>query len=157
MAPSIYIAGPAVFQPDFGKSYYDKVRALLKPHNVVPLIPIDNDVDVKNALNIRNKNIEMIQKCDCIIADLSPFRSLEPDAGTAFEVGYAAALGKILLPFTTDTRSMVEKYNGKTCKEGLTVEDFKLPFNLMLSDGTKVFGSFEEAFQYFLQHHNSKL
>eukprot|EP00796_Vickermania_ingenoplastis_P009725 gene9725-6813_t len=156
MPYSIYIAGPAVFNPDFGAAYYDKVRALLKPHGVIPLIPIDNDVDVKDFLAIRNKNIEMIKKCDCIIADLSPFRSLEPDAGTAFEVGYAAALGKILLPFTTDTRSLVEKYNGPKDKDGLTVEDFSLPFNLMLSDGTKVFGSFEEAFQFFLDKHTTQ-
>lgn len=153
--PSIYIAGPAVFNPDFGASYYNRVKALLEPHHVVPLIPIESDADVKNALDIRNKNIAMIEKCDAIIADLSPFRSLEPDAGTAFEVGYAAALKKILLPFSTDCRHMVEKYNGKKDGTGLTVEDFNLPFNLMLSDGNPVFGSFEEAFEYFLKHHNT--
>lgn len=150
-AKKIYIAGPAIFQPDFGASYYDAARALLKEKNVIPLVPIDNHAD--GSLNIRNKNIELIQQCDAIIADLSPFRSLEPDCGTAFEVGYAAAMGKVLLPFTTDTRSMVAKYGSERDASGLTVENFDLPFNLMLTDGTPIFDSFGAAFNYFVEHH----
>ena len=118
----IYIAGPAVFHRDHGEAFYNKVRTLLRGNGVVPLVPVDNVAT--GALNIRNKNIDMIKECDAIIADLSPFRSLEPDCGTAFEVGYGAALG-----------------------------NFDLPFNLMLADGTPVFGSFEAAFEHFLQHH----
>ncbi|CAJ1025370.1 Nucleoside 2-deoxyribosyltransferase, putative [Leishmania lindenbergi] len=142
----IYIAGPAVFHLDHGDAYYTKVRALLKEKGVVPLIPVDNTVS--GALNIRNSNLEMIQACDAVIADLSPFRTKEPDCGTAFELGYAAALGKVLLTFSTDTRSMVEKYGGQMA-EGLSVEDFGLPFNLMLHNGTDVFDSFEAAFGHF--------
>ncbi|KAG5478588.1 hypothetical protein LSCM4_04821 [Leishmania orientalis] len=149
---SIYIAGPAVFHPDHGEKYYSKVRALLSEKGVVPLIPVDNVVS--GALDIRNKNIEMIQACDAVIADLSPFRSKEPDCGTAFEVGYAAALGKPLLTFSSDTRSMVDKYGGEMA-EGLSVENFGLPFNLMLHDGTHVFDSFEAAFEHFVEHHLS--
>lgn len=155
MPKSIYIAGPAVFNPDFGNAYYDKVRDIMKPHGVVPLIPIDNKLENPTGFLIRQKNVEMIQKCDAIIADLSPFRSLEPDCGTAFEVGYAAALGKKILTFTTDKRTMVEKYNGKEDKDGLHVEDFGLPFNLMLADNTPAFSSFKEAFEYFLKHYNN--
>lgn len=147
----IYIAGPEVFLPDRGEAYYTHVRELTKKHGVVPLIPIDNVVT--GALNIRNKNIDMIKDCDAIIADLSPFRSKEPDCGTAFEVGYAAALGKVLLTFTSDTRPMVEKYGTKTDSEGQSVEDFGLPFNLMLADGEKVFASFDEAFEHFVKCH----
>ncbi|KAG5504499.1 hypothetical protein JKF63_04951 [Porcisia hertigi] len=150
---SIYIAGPAVFHPDHGEAYYNKVRALLKEKGVRPLIPIDNVAT--EALDIRNKNIDMIKACDAIIADLSPFRSKEPDCGTAFEVGYAAALGKVLITFSTDTRPMVEKYGGEMA-EGLSVENFGLPFNLMLHDGTPVFNSFEAAFTHFVDHHLSQ-
>lgn len=148
----IYIAGPAVFHPDHGEAHFNKVRTLLRANGVVPLVPIDNVVT--GALNIRKKNIDMIEACDAIIADLSPFRSLEPDCGTAFEVGYAAALGKVLLTYSTDTRTMVDRYGG-TEAQGLHVEDFDLPFNLMLTDGTPVFDSFEAAFDYFLKHHAS--
>ncbi|KAL7697962.1 Nucleoside 2-deoxyribosyltransferase [Lotmaria passim] len=146
----IYIAGPAVFHRDHGEAFYNKVRTLLRGNGVVPLVPVDNVAT--GALNIRNKNIDMIKECDAIIADLSPFRSLEPDCGTAFEVGYGAALGKVLLTYSSDTRTMVEKYGGMEA-QGLAVENFDLPFNLMLADGTPVFGSFEAAFEHFLQHH----
>ncbi|KPA83780.1 hypothetical protein ABB37_02005 [Leptomonas pyrrhocoris] len=138
----IYIAGPAVFLKDHGEAYFNKVRTLLRDNGVVPLVPIDSIAT--GALEIRNKNIEMIKACDAIIADLSPFRSLEPDCGTAFEIGYGAALGKVLLTYSSDTRSMVEKYGG-TEAQGCTVENFDLPFNLMLADGTPVFDTFEAA------------
>ncbi|CAC9490468.1 Nucleoside 2-deoxyribosyltransferase [Leishmania donovani] len=147
---TIYIAGPAVFHPDNGEAYYNNVRALMKEKGVVPLIPVDNIAT--GALSIRNKNIDMIRACDAVIADLSPFRSKEPDCGTAFELGYAAALGKLLLTFSTDTRPMVEKYGGEMA-DGLSVENFGLPFNLMLHDGTDVFDSFEAAFAHFVEHH----
>lgn len=145
----VYIAGPAVFHADRGSKYYENVRATLQAKGVVPLIPVDNVAT--DALSIRQKNIDMIRQCDAIIADLSPFRSLEPDCGTAFEVGYAAALGKVVLPFTSDTRTMTEKYGGSTDTEGQHVEDFQLPFNLMLADGTPIFGSFEAAFAHFCE------
>lgn len=147
----IYIAGPAVFHDDHGAKYYASVRALLKSKGVEPLIPVDGVAT--GALNIRQKNMDMIRNCDAIIADLSPFRSLEPDCGTAFEVGYAAALGKVLLTFTTDGRTMVEKYGGERDAEGQHVENFKLPFNLMLADSTPVFSSFEAAFAHFCENH----
>lgn len=154
MSKSIYIAGPAVFNADFGNAYYDKVRDVMKPHGITPLIPTDNKMEKPTSLLIREKNVEMIKKCHAIIADLSPFRSLEPDCGTAFEVGYAAALGKILLTFTSDKRPMINKYNGEKDKDGRHVEDFGLPFNLMLAESTPVFESFEQAFEYYLMHYN---
>ncbi|KAF5222732.1 hypothetical protein ECC02_004309 [Trypanosoma cruzi] len=145
----VYIAGPAVFNEDMGGTYYDRVRTALGMHGVVPLIPVDNMVS--GAGEIRAKNLEMIRHCDAVIADLSPFRSHEPDCGTAFEVGYAAALGKTVLTFTSDRRSMREKYGGAFDASGRTVEDFGLPFNLMLCDGTEVFDSFDAAFHHFLR------
>ncbi|CCD12080.1 unnamed protein product [Trypanosoma congolense IL3000] len=150
----IYIAGPAVFNPDMGAAYYDRVRRLLQEENVVALIPVDNPST--SALEIRKNNIEMIQQCDAVIADLSPFRGHEPDCGTSFEVGYAAALNKLVLTFTSDRRPMQEKYGGKVDKDNLMVEGFGLPFNLMLYDGVEVFHSFEAAFAYFLAIAKSK-
>ncbi|RNF01603.1 nucleoside 2-deoxyribosyltransferase [Trypanosoma conorhini] len=146
----VYVAGPAVFNADMGAAYYDRVRGLLQTHGVTPLIPVDNVAT--GAAEIRAQNMEMIRQCDAVIADLSPFRSHEPDCGTAFEVGYAAALGKTVLAFTSDRRSMREKYGGACDAAGRTVEDFGLPFNLMLCDGTEVFDSFEAAFQHFVRH-----
>lgn len=147
----VYIAGPAVFHADHGAAYFDTVRALLKEHGVIPMVPIDKVV--VGALNIRNANIDMIKESDAIIADLSPFRSNEPDVGTCFEVGAGIALGKVVLTFTSDTRSMVAKYGSKTDKDGQSIEDFDLPFNLMLADGNPIFDSFKDAFEYYVKHH----
>lgn len=150
----IYIAGPQVFLPDRGSAYYKEVRELLQQHNVTALIPIENEVN--GAMNIRAANMKMIDQCDAVIADLSPFRSHEPDCGTAFEVGYAVALKKMVLTVTKDKRSLVEKYGAATDAEGQSVEDFNLPFNLMLADGVPIFDNFADAFQYYLTHRDNK-
>ncbi|KAG8347851.1 putative Nucleoside 2 deoxyribosyltransferase [Trypanosoma vivax] len=150
---SIYIAGPAVFNADMGAAYYNGVRELLRKNGVVPLIPTDSKAT--DAPTIRAKNMEMIRNCDAVIADLSPFRGHEPDCGTAFEVGYAIAQNKAVITFTTDQRTMRERYGARTDKDGLLVEDFGLPHNLMLCDGEPVHSSFEEAFQHFLLTHGA--
>ncbi|CCW67840.1 unnamed protein product [Phytomonas sp. Hart1] len=143
----IYISGPEGFRSDCGATYYNKGGEFLTPKQVIPMNWLDNKVS--RALNIRNADIALLEESDAIIADLSPFRSHEPDCGTAFEVGYAAARGKQILVYTSDLRSMTDKYGGMKDADGLTVEDFSLPFNLMLYDGTPIFGSFEEAIEYF--------
>lgn len=51
----IYIAGPEVFLPDMGVSYYDKVRKILSSYDIKALIPIDNKVST--ASDIREKNL----------------------------------------------------------------------------------------------------
>ncbi|CCW72219.1 unnamed protein product [Phytomonas sp. Hart1] len=126
----IYISGPEVFLPDEGATYYNKEGEFLTAKQVIPMNWLDNKVS--RALNIRNADIALLEESDAIIADLSPFRSHEPDCGTAFEVGYAAARRKQILVYTSDLRSMTEKYGGTKDADGLTVEDFSLPFNLML-------------------------
>ena len=37
-----------------------------------------------------------------MLANLEPFRGSEPDSGTAFEVGYALALGKPVYAYLSD-------------------------------------------------------
>ena len=103
------------------------------------MYPGDNDIDPPVATTIREVNIEMIKNADCILANLSPFRGFEPDSGTVFEVGFAFALGKIVVGYSSDTRPMIERLREyqslddeqMTDDDGLMVENFGLPNNLM--------------------------
>lgn len=142
---NIYLAGPAVFHSDMGQAYYQQCQhiatVLSKQHKLTIhlLIPTDNNIAEQaspqaTARALCDANIAMIEAADTIVADLSPFRGHEPDCGTAFEVGYACALQKPCHTHSSDNRSMVDKYGHTLAADGTRVEDFGLPFNLMLSN-----------------------
>jgi len=117
---------------------------------------------ISEAAYIRTANMNLIKSCDAIIANMEPFRGPSMDVGTAYEMGVGAALGKIVVGYSRDTRSFVEKVNtlakvergedGQLRDEdGMAVEEFgdgevKLVDNLMISCGVeKLCGSAEEA------------
>jgi nucleoside 2-deoxyribosyltransferase len=80
-----------------------------------------------------------------VLANLNPFRGCEPDSGTCVEVGFALALGKPVTGYLEGTESTVERVgrvqggvdvgaDGRPRDhEGLLIEDFGLPLNLMLA------------------------
>ena len=135
---TVYLAGPDVFYPD-SRARRDKLLRICKENELIGIYPGDNDIDPPVANTIREANIEMIRNADCILANLSPFRGFEPDSGTVFEVGFATALGKIIVGYSNDTRPMIERLREHqslddkkmTDKDGLMVENFGLPNNLM--------------------------
>ena len=111
---------------------------------------------------IRSANMSLIQSCDAIIANMTPFRGPSMDVGTAYEMGAGAALGKVVVGYTSDGRSYVEKvkeaYMVGRGEDGLlrdekdmAVEEFgvrsdALVDNLMIACGVeRVCGSAEEA------------
>lgn len=172
----IYCAGGDVFLPETKRNAVfnamkQQAAALSDgPLKIELLIPIDNEIALepasdpaakrRNALTIRRANEAMIRRCDAVIANLSPFRSCEPDCGTAYECGYATALGKTVLVYTDNAAEQTEKYQGfdfsQTSSDGrfgyTEVEDFALPFNLMMYDDTApILASFADCLAYLYQ------
>ncbi|OSI12170.1 nucleoside 2-deoxyribosyltransferase [Neisseria canis] len=170
----IYCAGGDVFLPEPKRGQvFDNMKKLAEDfsdrHSSFRLlIPLDNEIvlqqggsaEVKraNALTIRLANEEMIRRCDAVIANLSPFRGEEPDCGTAYECGFARALGKPVLVYTDNPAEQTAKYAGfdfnREAADGRfaysEVEDFALPFNLMLYDADmSVFAGFEDALRFY--------
>jgi nucleoside 2-deoxyribosyltransferase len=137
----IYLAGPDVFRPD-ALTWADEARTLLLQYGHHALIPLDNKETT--AEGIFKANIALIAEADAVIANLNPFRGLEPDSGTAFEVGCAIALGKRVIGYLSDARPVVDKlaehFGGSldrtkdrpTDPNGMFIENFDLPLNLML-------------------------
>ena len=93
----IYLAGPDVFEKD-ALQIGESLKSLCSDHGFEGLFPLDNvlqeDEPKKLAEKIRRANIELIHQADIIMANLNPFRGIEPDSGTVYEVGFAEALGK---------------------------------------------------------------
>ncbi|HWA23034.1 MAG TPA: nucleoside 2-deoxyribosyltransferase [Caulobacterales bacterium] len=135
----LYLAGPDVFLPDANVSgAAKKARAAAAGHEA--LFPLDAKLGVAFAPEpgvaaaIFKSNIAMIRAADAVLANLTPFRGPSADAGTVWEVGYAAGLGKkvigysnVVAPFAVRTRAFVG------AGDGLDIEDFGLPSdNLMI-------------------------
>jgi len=80
----IYLAGPDVFRPD-ALDWADRSRRLVESFGHRALIPLDNHETT--AEGIFEANIDLISQADVVVANINPFRGLEPDSGTAFEIG----------------------------------------------------------------------
>lgn len=140
---------------------------LCEQHGITPLLPCDCQETSPDV--IRANNLSMLASASAIIANLNPFRGTEVDTGTAFEIGYACALGKPAVGFVSDLEPMetrVERLCGpliestdsfqKRDRDGFGVESFSLPTNLMIAAGIPIVaGSEIHALQALLGGHVS--
>ena len=145
----IYLAGPDVFFEN-PLAIAERKRELCESHDFTGVFPLDVEIDPENKLSpfekaktISLSNEGLMDKCDLMIANLTPFRGVSMDAGTAFEVGYMRAQGKPVLGYTNvqpdyDYR-VASYYKAKSDdnpydpdKPGTDVENFGLAENLMI-------------------------
>ena len=95
----IYLAGPDVFTRDPLKIAQAK-KELCRQYGFEGVFPTDNILtfdglsNYQKGLKIAFANEELMQDCDCIIANITPFRGPNMDSGTAYEIGYMRAQGK---------------------------------------------------------------
>jgi nucleoside 2-deoxyribosyltransferase len=150
--PRVYLAGPDVFHPDHRRIFSE--RALICRHyGLEPLIPTDNEATT--APEIYRVNVQMLDACDAVIANITPFRGPHCDVGTAWEIGYAVARGKLVFAFSevleplTTRIGQREEHVGVDAT-GMSIENFGLPENLMIVKGLtdrEVHPSFEVAIE----------
>jgi nucleoside 2-deoxyribosyltransferase len=150
----IYLAGPDVFLPDAIEIGKQKA-AICARHGVRGLYPLDSAVDLKASdasLVIFKGNEAMMDAAGAVIANLTPFRGPSADAGTVYELGYMAGRGKLLFAYSNDPAVYVERVERfgpvtksadghLTDQDGLTVEDFALPDNLMMIHALDLHGA----------------
>jgi nucleoside 2-deoxyribosyltransferase len=141
----VYLAGPDVFLPD-ALDIGRLKRGICTRHGVSGLYPLDNTIDLRAAdasLRIFKGNEAMMDASDAIIANLTPFRGPSADAGTVYELGYMAGRGKLCLAYCNDPApyasraarlgEVITSSDGRLIdSQGLTVEDFGHPDNLMM-------------------------
>ncbi len=130
----IYIAGFDVFKDD-AIDIGNKYKEICKLYGFVGLYPLDNTFSRSDL--IFKGNVGLINESDIIVANLNNFRGQTMDDGTAFELGYGYASGKILYGYIDDARSMIEKIGYKD-SDGYNVEDFGKPINLMIAESVNI-------------------
>ncbi|WP_399685818.1 nucleoside 2-deoxyribosyltransferase [Xenophilus sp.] len=153
--PRIYLAGPDVFRPD-AERVFAGLKAQCDALGLQGVAPTDAGVDTRRgsddeiAQRIYEGNVRLLRGSDGVIAHLAPFRGLEPDAGTVFEVGYAAALGLPVVAYGVPEAS----YEQRVCAaigcardaqgamreagSGTMVEGLGQRMNLMLTRSTAI-------------------
>jgi nucleoside 2-deoxyribosyltransferase len=155
----VYIAGPEVFLPNGSEQMALKGRMALE-FGFFPSTMAENALDPTGVTpfafgcQISAANEAMMRDADLVIANLTPFRGISADIGTAFEVGFMCALRKPAFGHTNTPRGYFERlsedfYHGAAQKDaagimrgpdGLMLEDHGMVDNLMLDGGIETLG-----------------
>ncbi len=97
----VYLAGPDVFLPDALAHARAKI-AICARYGLVGRAPAEA-VPVPNAAPWRGiflADMAMMEECDAIIANLTPFRGASADAGTLVELGWFLGSGRKLFGYS---------------------------------------------------------
>ncbi len=151
--PYVYLAGPDVFYPG-ALLRSARMKEALAARGMAGLFPLDDELNpgdypgaAELALAIAEACEAQMSKADLGIFNIQPWRGPEADDGTAYELGFMAALGKPVVLHTNDPRPFAERivadvYQGEVYqdgpyrrgkRDGMMVEDFGgLADNLML-------------------------
>ena len=138
-----YLAGPDVFLPD-APAHALRKAAICARHGITPRPPLNEDVATLEAMHeaeawrtIFDKDLAMMEGCDLIIANLTPFRGASADAGTLVELGWFLGRGRPGFGYSNtatlfEARSEAHVAAVPDPLPGLTVKGFGLADNLMI-------------------------
>jgi nucleoside 2-deoxyribosyltransferase len=148
---TIYLSGPDQWAPE-AADVMERKRALVEAAGCTPLdgrgrFTLDTDNSEAAAREIYADALARIRQADAVIANLTPWRGVGCDPGTAFEAGFASALSKPVFAYMNvmgedeaELRGRVDMLFGAQLSadgawrdpDGAEIEDFGLPENLML-------------------------
>jgi nucleoside 2-deoxyribosyltransferase len=131
----VYLAGPDVFFPNAVEIGEAKKR-ICAEYSFVGVYPLDAPFDSLFNLDSPQSTghrsfelmVELMDSCDLIIANLTPFRGPSMDVGTAIEMGYMHGRGKPVFGYT----NVASNYAERVPLDGFMLEDFGLVDNLMV-------------------------
>jgi nucleoside 2-deoxyribosyltransferase len=152
----IYLAGPDVFLRD-ARELAAKKKALCVEYGYEGVFPFDTVLDftrltpMQRAMRIYAADEALMNACDICVAHMTPFRGPSMDVGTAYEMGYMRAQGKLVLGYTNvigDIAARVAAFFGGADRitqrpdsgahedpDGMMIEGFGMVDNLMLDGG----------------------
>jgi nucleoside 2-deoxyribosyltransferase len=154
--PKLYLAGPDVFLPNAVEMGHRK-KELCESFGFEGLFPLDNEMvtgfsEERRDAFIYRANVAMIRDADAAIVNLTPFRGISADVGTAFELGLLTGLNRPVFAYTNDSENLLDRtkrsgmanFDASTSSwrdpHGLLIEDFGNADNLMLTEALTVQG-----------------
>ena len=145
--PRAYLAGPDVFHQDAMRRGEDLVRRCAE-HGIDGIFPFDPDEPgkdrepgIRTARSIYDEDLDLLDGCNMVIANMEPFRGPSMDVGTAFEMGYAVRAGVPVFAYSSKAdQTYAERVFSIAAGDGrvedqadMLVEDFGLTDNLMVT------------------------
>jgi nucleoside 2-deoxyribosyltransferase len=148
---TVYLSGPDQWAPEAADLMARK-RHLVEAAGLEPLdgrgrFAIETENSEAAAREIYADALARLRRADVVIANVTPWRGTGCEPGTAFEAGFAAALGKPVFAYMNvmseeeaELRARVDLLFGAQLSEdgawrdadGAEIEDFGLPETLML-------------------------
>ena len=143
MSITAYLAGPDVFLPEAAAHAARKV-AICARFGLTGRPPLGEDAGTPPGLPedrlwraIYDNCVAMMEACDIVIANLTPFRGPSADAGTLVELGWFLGRGKPVFAYSNTATPFAERSRRHQAAvpdpvPGLMVEGFGLADNLMI-------------------------
>jgi nucleoside 2-deoxyribosyltransferase len=158
MTKRVYLAGPDVFLAN-AREISVRKRAICARQGLLGVFPADEEDSCDPALPLAEWGIaisrameRVMQGCDAMIVNLTPFRGPSADVGSAYEMGFMRALGRPIFGYSNDARPFLDRV-ADCCggvrtrptgehedRDGMTIERFTLHDNLMLAGGVVASG-----------------
>jgi len=151
----VYLAGPEVFHPEARALGARKV-AICAAAGLEGVFPLDGlpaeepEPTPHGGLEIYRHCLSVMDACDGLIANITPFRGPSVDVGTAIEMGYMRGLGRPVFAYSNTALPYIQRVaiaiGGRlphredgtpVDPEEMAVEPFGLADNLMV-DGCVV-------------------
>jgi nucleoside 2-deoxyribosyltransferase len=137
-AATAYLAGPDVFLPN-AKQHAARKVAICESFGIKGRPPLNEDIESLSKFSndeawqiIYRKDLIMMEECDIIIANLTPFAGASADAGTLVEVGWFLGRGKPIFGYSNSASAFEQRMASVALHPGIAVESFDLPDNLMI-------------------------
>lgn len=161
--PTVYAAGPDLFYPN-AQARYAAIAALCDEFGFDLWTPEEDPngpalaqtPEVARHLSVKNE--DRANNCDILLANFQPFLGSQPDPGTVWEACCAYKEGNVVTGYIGDALTMAERekqYRTLTAvgdvyrdAEGVLVEDFGLPANLMIAVPCQIFQTPRQALVY---------
>ena len=170
---TIYLAGPDCFRGD-AFEHFARMKTLAQGSGLRAMSPLDSEVDIEASdimETIFRINLQDIDECQVVVANVEAFRGACVDDGTAFELGVACAKGKSIVLYTPTADVPLRERIAADFKDEARADYFKKdefprsedfpgakdragPVNLMLTEacrasrGGAIFKSYEECLAY---------
>jgi nucleoside 2-deoxyribosyltransferase len=138
MTITAYLADPDVFLPHAISHAARKVE-ICRRFGLRGLPPLNQDIATATEAaavwqSIYQKDVLMMEQCDIIIANLTPFGGASADAGTLIEVGWFLGRGKPIFGYSNTSENFESRMRKQlgTQFSDFGIEGFHLPDNLMI-------------------------
>ena len=130
--PSVYLAGPEVFYPQFQEAFAAKI-AICAELGFRPQLPSDNSQRTPGHAHvimsllsrlIYAANAQAMRASDIGVFDMTPFRGPSADVGTCIELGYMQGLGKPGFGYTNVSSDYLSRINPKSRRSSGTASRY---------------------------------